>query len=572
MKRKFIIGLTLLLSLALLGIVLVQLLWIRRAFNENEQRFDRNVSEVLDKVADRLEKQENMSLLGKRMEVKYLDGRGQGTRDEGQGIKDKGQGTRDEGREKGGKGQGTKDNIPVNSGSRNVAMPKEIHSSTVIHSGHIDKHIKIIRNDNSDTNSKIILWVNDSNTSSKKSYTYTVITRFNGDSVMTDITENGIKTKIRKRKEDLNKVFNQMANEITTTAVPLRVRVPKEVLEKETRKFLDNKGINIPFEYAVISDKHDSITGIHSKGFIKNFIKTPYKVSLFPDDLLLKPYKLVLYFPARRTYLLNSFTYLMVSSLVFSLLIAFAFAGTVIMLLKQKKISDVKTDFINNLTHEFKTPIATMSVALDSIENPRVINDPDKIKSITKVMREENIRMNSHVEQVLQMALLDNNEIHLNMEPLDVHELLTRSVDCIRLQVESRDGSTSTMFHAVRCIVLADELHLYNVFMNVLDNALKYSQDKPELAISTCNNEEKLEIQIADKGIGMSRDVQKKIFEKFYRVPTGNIHTVKGFGLGLSYSKAITVAHGGEMAVSSVKGEGSRFTIKLPLIKENGIG
>jgi len=544
MKRKFIIGLTLLLSLALLGIVLVQLLWIRRAFNENEQRFDRNVSEVLDKVADRLEKQENMSLLGKRMEVKYIDGKGKGTRDGGQS----------------------------NSESRIVGMPKKIHASTFVHSGHKNKRINIIRNDNSDTNSRIILWVNDSNTSPKKEYTYTVVTRFNGDSVLTDITENGIKTKIRKRKEDLNKVFNQMANEITTTAVPLRVRVPKEVLEKETRKFLDNKGINIPFEYAVISDKHDSITGIHSKGFIKDFIKTPYKVSLFPDDLLLKPYKLVLFFPARRTYLLNSFTYLMVSSAVFSLLIAFAFAGTVIMLLKQKKISDVKTDFINNLTHEFKTPIATMSVALDSIENPQVINYPEKIKSITKVMREANIRMNSHVEQVLQMALLDNREIRLNMEPVDVHELLIRAVDCIRLQLESREGSIITEFQAERCMLMVDEMHLYNVFMNLLDNAIKYSPDKPEINISTSSNEGKIEIVIADKGIGMSRDAQKKIFEKFYRVPTGNIHTVKGFGLGLSYSKAITEAHGGEMSVSSVKGEGSRFCIKLEVIKENGIG
>lgn len=548
MKRKFIAGLTLLLIIALLGIVLVQFLWIRRAFNENEQRFDRNVSEVLDKVAARLEKQENLDMLQKRVEVKYEHG----NRDlSGEHENSKIENRKEE---------------PVNRGNRDS---KTVHSTTISHQGHINKRVEIIRNGERDTNSRIIIWVNDSNTSPHRPYSYSVVTKIDGDSVVTDISENGLRRKIKKRKEDLSKVFDQLASEITTAAVPLSMRVPKETVEKETRKFLDNKGINIPFEYAVVSDEHNAITDIRSKGFRKEFANKSYKVSLFPDDLLLKPYKLAVYFPTRRTYLLNSFTYLMVSSAVFSLLIALAFAGTVIMLLKQKKISDVKTDFINNLTHEFKTPIATMTVALDSIENPQVINDPDKIKSITRVMREENRRMNSHVEQVLQMALLDNREIRLNMEPVDVHELLIRAVDCIRLQVESREGMISTHFLAVRCMVPADEMHLYNVFMNLLDNANKYSPEKPEIAVLTTNTETAIEIVFDDKGIGMSREAQKKIFEKFYRVPTGNIHAVKGFGLGLSYSKAIVEAHGGEMNVSS-RGEGSRFTIKLPLLKENG--
>jgi two-component system, OmpR family, phosphate regulon sensor histidine kinase PhoR len=536
MKRKFVIGLTLMLSLALVGIVLVQFLWIRRAFDENAERFDRNVSEVLDKVAGRLEKQENLNVLSKRMEVKYIH---------------------EDRKEK--------------SFQRRVKILPGIRSTIVTHSGHLNKTVRIIRNGDHDTSRKIIIWVNDSMTTTPvRSYSYTVVSKMEGDSLVTNISRNGLQKKIKKRKEDLDKVFEQLANEITTVAVPLQTRVSKAVIETETRKYLDNKGINIPFEFAVISDHHDSITTIRSKGFSKNFVNTPYKVSLFPDDLLLKPYKLAVYFPTRRTYLMNSFIYLMVSSAVFSLLIALAFAGTVIMLLKQKKISDVKTDFINNLTHEFKTPIATLSVALDSIENPRVISDPEKIRSITRVMREENRRMNSHVEQVLQMALLDNREIHLNMEPVDVHELLTRAVDCINLQVESREGKISTHFLAVRYMVSADEMHLYNVFINLLDNANKYSPDKPEIDILTTNHAEMLEIVIADQGIGMSREAQKKIFEKFYRVPTGNIHTVKGFGLGLSYSKAITEAHGGEMTVTGSRGKGSRFSIRLPLMKENG--
>jgi len=556
MKRKFIVGLTLLLSLALLGIVLVQFLWIRRAFNENGQRFDRNVSEVLDKVADRLEKQENLNVLSKRVEVIYTDQKGKGTRKKGQG---------NSGEQKV-KSEKQKTNIE----ERRVTIPKVVSPSTIINSGNINKRLKIVHENDMDTNSKIVIWVSDSNPSPRRSFSYSIVTKINGDSVVTDISENGLKKKIRQRKEDLNKVFDQMANEISTAVVPLSARVPKELVEKETRKFLDNKGITIPFEYAVISDKNDSLTGIQSRGFRKEYVNTSYKENLFPDDLLLKPYKLAIYFPERRTYLLHSFTYLMILSAVFSLLIALAFTGTVIMLLKQKKISDVKSDFINNLTHEFKTPIATMTVALDSIENEQVISDPGKIRSITKVMREENRRMNSHVEQVLQMALIENKEIRLNLEPVDVHELLTRAVDCILLQVNNREGIINTHFDAGRCMVMADEMHLYNVFMNLLDNANKYSPDKPEIDILTTSQGEKIEIVVSDKGIGMTREAQKKIFGKFYRVPTGNIHTVKGFGLGLSYSKAITEAHGGGMTVSSNKGSGSRFTIALPLIRDKG--
>ncbi|MEI6748858.1 MAG: HAMP domain-containing sensor histidine kinase [Bacteroidota bacterium] len=535
MKRKFVVGLTFLLSLALMGIVLVQFLWIRRAFNENRQRFDRNVSEVLDKVAERLEKHENLSELSERIVVQYSDDIPKGEK----------------------------------AHSRIMALPGEC-STVITKGGAITKKVHILTNCDNDTSRKIVIWVSDSAKSSVKSYSFGSASQIDGDSMLTGLSELGLKEEIKLRKEELSKVFDQMANEISITSMPLHKRVPKEVIEKETRKFLNNKGINIPFEYAVIEDNHDSVTDICSKGFGKNFLNNAYNVSLFPDDLLLKPYKLAVYFPGRATYLLNSFTYLMVSSAVFSLLIALAFAGTVVMLLKQKKISDVKTDFINNLTHEFKTPIATMTVALDSIENTQVISDPIKIKTITKVMREETRRMNSHVEQVLQMALLDNKEIRLNKEPLDVHELLTRAVDCISLQLEGREGTVRMHCLAEHYTVLADEMHLYNVFMNLLDNANKYSPDKPEIDVFTTNLEETLEIVIADKGIGMSREAQKKIFDKFYRVQTGNIHTVKGFGLGLSYSKAITEALGGGMTVISIKGSGSRFTISLPLTKENG--
>ena len=233
-------------------------------------------------------------------------------------------------------------------------------------------------------------------------------------------------------------------------------------------------------------------------------------------------------------------------------------------MIRQKKISDIKTDFINNMTHEFKTPIATISIAIDSINNPKVIQRPDAIKNYTRVIKEENNRMNTRVEQVLQMALLDSSEFKLHEKVLDIHEVIRNVTDNIRLQTESRNGQLIVNLEAQRMQVHADESHMTNVLISILDNAIKYSPVNPEIRVSTINSGSSIIISISDNGIGMNSETQKKIFDKFFRVTSGNIHNIKGFGLGLSYAKAIVLAHKGEIKVTSEVEKGSRFDILLP--------
>jgi len=238
------------------------------------------------------------------------------------------------------------------------------------------------------------------------------------------------------------------------------------------------------------------------------------------------------------------------------------------MILRQKRISDIKSDFINNMTHEFKTPIATISLAVDAINNPKTLVDNNNVLYYTGIIKEENNRMNAQVENVLKMSLLDKHDIDLNIEKCDVHDITKSLIRNIELQVESKNGSIEAILDAKDHTCLIDKTHFTNALENILDNAIKYSTENPEIIIKTSSNSNEFLLSVQDHGIGMSKDVQKKIFEKFYRQTTGNIHNVKGFGLGLSYVKAIITAFKGKITVESQSGTGSTFTIRIPLAKQ----
>jgi signal transduction histidine kinase len=237
-------------------------------------------------------------------------------------------------------------------------------------------------------------------------------------------------------------------------------------------------------------------------------------------------------------------------------------------MIRQKKISDIKTDFINNMTHEFKTPIATISIAADSITNPKVISEPETIRNFTRIIKEENNRMNTRVEQVLQMALLDSREFNLRPVLVDMNHLIEKVVSHYRLQIEKREGAITTKLEAEHALAEVDEDHIRNVLLNLLDNANKYSIIKPEIEVFSFNRSGKYYFGVQDRGMGMSHDAQRRVFDKFFRVTSGNIHNIKGFGLGLSYVKAIVLAHHGDISIQSELGKGSRFEISLPAITE----
>ena len=253
-------------------------------------------------------------------------------------------------------------------------------------------------------------------------------------------------------------------------------------------------------------------------------------------------------------------------SLFFIFIIVIAFSSSLYQLVKQKKISEIKTDFINNMTHEFKTPIATINLALDSIKNPKIINDQDKILRYLKMIREENKRMHGQVENVLRISRLEKNQIEISTEAADLHDVIDDAISHVSLLTLDKKGLITTHLEAIQSETLANQFHMTNVLVNILENALKYSDDKPKIDVFTESTNKNLLIKIEDKGIGMSKNVQKHIFDKFYREQKGNIHDVKGHGLGLAYVKEIIDIHHGTVFVDSEKGKGSTFTIKLPLI------
>jgi two-component system phosphate regulon sensor histidine kinase PhoR len=256
-------------------------------------------------------------------------------------------------------------------------------------------------------------------------------------------------------------------------------------------------------------------------------------------------------------------------SLLFSLIILATFGLSLYLIIHQKKVSEMKSDFLNNMTHEFKTPIATISLAADTITNPKVISDEASIRHFIGMIKKENSRMNKKVETILQIASLDKKEIAFKFENLSMHSVIERAVETIEIQVHQKNGRINLNLRAEEPVIYGDYEHLTNLVNNLLDNALKYSPESPEITVETGNNEKGLILSVKDNGIGMTKNVQSKIFERFYRQASGNIHDVKGFGLGLNYVRAIIEAHRGTVSVTSEPGKGSRFDIFLPFNWDN---
>ena len=271
--------------------------------------------------------------------------------------------------------------------------------------------------------------------------------------------------------------------------------------------------------------------------------------------------------PHQKGLIWKEMIWFILGAILFTIIITTAFFITVRTLLKQKKLSEIKSDFINNMTHEFKTPLATISLAVDALKNEKVSANKEKSDYFTGIIKEENKRMNKQVETILQAALLDKKEVQLNMKRLLAHDIIINVLNNINLQVEEKGGKIDVELEAENDLIMADEVHFTNVINNLLDNAVKYSKDNLYIKLSTKNAGNYLKIKIEDNGIGMNKETLHRIFEKFYRAHTGNVHNVKGFGLGLSYVKTMIDAHHGSIKAESVLGKGSSFTISLPLPK-----
>jgi len=324
-----------------------------------------------------------------------------------------------------------------------------------------------------------------------------------------------------------------------------------------------NNGINLDFDYQVIKENNDSITSIFSSNDDTLLLPQQYKTEVFPRDIFTKGLFLIIDFPGKNSHIYGNVYILVLGSLIFTIIILITFGTTLYYIQKQKKLSEVKSDFINNMTHEFKTPIATIRLAADALESPKVMGVKKTTLNYLNIIRQENKRMNNQVERVLQMALIEQDQLKVDIQENDIHSIINNCINVVDLTAQKKNGKISSSLRATCHNINIDEVHIANVVNNLLDNAIKYTDNPPDIMVETYNQQDKLIVRVSDNGVGMTKEVQNHIFDKFYRKPTGNIHNIKGFGLGLSYVKAIIEAHGGSISVASEPNNGSTFIIKF---------
>lgn len=343
-------------------------------------------------------------------------------------------------------------------------------------------------------------------------------------------------------------------------------RINKNALDEILKKELTNQGIQMKYVYAISSQYPGSLrtNNLNEAEAETDSVGIDFKINLTLDNIYLQPHYLTVHFPDQQKYILKAmWPMLMVSGMVIIILM-FSFYYFIATIVRQKKLSTIKNDFISNMTHEFKTPISTISLASEMLGDDSVVKTPEKQARFLKMIKDENKRLSVLVESILQTAILDKGEFKLKLNELDLHEIINTAINNTHLLIDQRGGKITTSLNATKTKFQADRVHLTNIVFNLIDNAVKYSKDCPEINVTTENTEAGINIYIKDNGIGISKENQRKIFDKFYRVPTGNVHNVKGFGLGLSYVQAVVQKHGGEISVQSELGKGSTFKVYLP--------
>jgi signal transduction histidine kinase len=419
---------------------------------------------------------------------------------------------------------------------------------------------------------KDLMSINDSNTI----HTNTRVQILKGDSVLFTkilskckpenyckaLTNIDVNKEISNRLTDktlfVEKIINKMLNYNDDITKRLNFATLQTIIQKQ----MENHQIYLQYEFAV---KNDSGTVIYKTPNFQSNYYDSYKTQLFPNDIFSPAYYLVLFFPKKDNFIAYSMGAMSIVTLILILVIIFSYTLTLYIILRQKKLSEMKNDFINNMTHELKTPISTISLASQMLNDNSLCKDGKNVINVSQIIAEESKRLAFQVEKVLQMAIFDRGEYRFNKQELSVNSLIANITATFSLHVSKRNGTLNVVCQAADDTVIADELHLSNTIINLLENALKYSGDKPEIEIKTFNINHSIVISIKDNGIGISKQDLKHVFEKFYRVHTGNIHNVKGFGLGLSYAKIIAEAHKGSITVFSEINKGSDFQLTIPI-------
>jgi len=524
MNKKLFVLLVVLMSLSLIGIIFVQGYWIKSTIDDREEQFSYNVKQVLLKVSEEIQNRE--------FEKYYFQ---------------------------------FKNPDSLNSKLSDQTLTEYFYSNKNEDRNETYFNTEIILEEDYKVSSGFLQFAQDS-----IQFTKMINKR------VTDIVRNnqldGDNLSARQRIEHIERLsrMEEVEKDILRSAiselvvrVPIHKRVSEETIKELITEELKDRNLETGFEFGIYNSS--IATKVHSEDFSLEHPAT-YAVPLFMDNVGNSGYQLLVNFTNKKQEVLSSVILMASLSIIFTLIIVIAYSSALSQLIKQRQISQIKTDFINNMTHEFKTPIATINLALDAIKNPKVVEDRSKVSRYLQMIRDENKRMHAQVENVLRISKLEKNELDLSKERHQLHDIVTDAVTHVELIVEDRGGYVQTHFGALRSSILANQDHFTNVIVNILDNAIKYSEEAPKIDIYTTNVKNYICCEIRDQGVGMSKLVQKKIFDKFYREHTGDIHNVKGHGLGLAYVRQIIDDHHGDITVHSEKGKGSTFSIKLPLI------
>ena len=367
-----------------------------------------------------------------------------------------------------------------------------------------------------------------------------------------------IQNELRNRLSEQSQLLLHTAFE----DMPIGKRVDQQRLDALLMQNFDERGITQPYEFAVVNAK--DVIVISTPGYNPSEESSIYKKRLFPNDVHARLHGLAVYFPEQRTYYSESLG-LLIPTVIFTLMMLAVSIYTIVIIFRQRKLDDIKNDFINNMTHEFKTPISSISLAAQMMHDPSVELPSKSVKRMSGVIIDECKRQMFMVEKILQMAALEKGSDGLKFKEMDINEIVDKVVNTFRVKVESADGEINEKLDAHDSLAMVDEVHFTNVIFNLLDNAFKYRKDAPILYVKTWNKNGGIIVSIKDNGLGISKENIDRIFEKFYRVPTGNVHDVKGFGLGLAYVKKIIDFHGGQITVESELNIGTKFDIFLPL-------